>query len=114
MGSVGFAPDSFDGVYAFYSIIHLPRQEQGPLMRAIAGWLRPQGLLVCSLGTRSNEIDFDRSWMGTPMFWSSFDSETNRTLVEDSGFRTIRAREETTTVRADSETFLWVVAEKPG
>ena len=112
MSSLGFAPGVFDGVSAFYSIIHLPREEQGPLLRAIAGWLRPGGLLVCSLGTQSSEVDFDRLWKGAPMFWSSFDSVTNRRLVEESGFRTISAREETTTARAGSETFLWVVAER--
>ena len=48
------------------------------------------------------------------MFWSSFDSATNRRLVEHSGFRTITAREETTTARSDSETFLWIVAERLG
>jgi SAM-dependent methyltransferase len=114
MGSLAFAPGSFDGVSAFYSIIHLPREEHGPVLKAIATWLRPGGLLVCSLGTRSSEVDFDRSWMGTPMFWSSFDSATNRRLVEESGFRTLAAREETTRSPGGSETFLWVIAERPG
>jgi SAM-dependent methyltransferase len=114
MGSLEFAPGSFDGVCAYYSIIHLPRQEQGALLRSIAGWLRQGGLLVCTLGTHSDEAGFDPKWMGAPMFWSSFDSATNRDLVEESGFRIITAREETTSAHGDSETFLWVVAEKPG
>lgn len=114
MGSLEFAPGTFDGVFALYSIIHLPRDEQGALLKSIAGWLRPGGLLVCSLGVQSNEAAFDPSWMGATMFWSSFDSATNRELVEDSGFRTITAREETTSARAGTETFLWVVAEKLG
>ena len=114
MGSLEFAPGSFDGVSAFYSIIHLPRDEQGALLRAIAGWLRPGGLLVAAMGTGDHEVDFDQSWMGAPMFWSTFDSATNRKLIEESGFRTITAQEETTSSRGDSETFLWIVAEKPG
>ena len=114
MGSMGFGPGSFDGVSAFYSIIHLPRDEQGPLLMAIASWLRPGGLLVAAMGTGDHEVDFDQSWMGAPMFWSTFDSATNRKLVEASGFRIISAKEETTSAGSESETFLWVVAEKPG
>ena len=112
MAALDFAAESFDGVTAYYSIIHLPRDEQGPLLSAIVGWLRPGGLLVCSLGTHSNEVDFDRSWMGAPMFWSGFDSDTNRKMVEESGFRIIRAREETTSSARDAETFLWIIAER--
>ena len=110
MGSLEFAPGSFDGVCAFYSMIHLPRDEQGPLLKSIAGWLRPGGLLVCSLGTHSSEVDFEQWWLGARMFSNSFDSATNRDLVEESGFPTITARDETTSARAASETFLWVVA----
>ena len=113
-GSLGFAPGSFDGVSAFYSIVHLPRDEQGALLSSVATWLRPGGLLVAAMGTEDHEVDFDQSWMGAPMFWSTFDSTTNRRLVEEAGLRTISAREETTTAGRDSETFLWVVAVKPG
>ena len=113
-GSLGFAPGSFDGVSAFYSIVHLPRDEQGALLSSVVTWLRPGGLLVAAMGTGDHEVDFDQSWLGAPMFWSTFDSATNRRLVEEAGLRTISAREETTTAGRDSETFLWVVAVKPG
>ena len=112
MADLDFPAESFDGVTAYYSIIHLPRDEQGPVLGRIATWLRPGGLFVCSLGPHSNEVDYDRSWMGAPMFWSGFDSATNRKLVEESGFRIVRAREETTTTNHETETFLWIIAEK--
>jgi ubiquinone/menaquinone biosynthesis C-methylase UbiE len=46
MTHLEFPPESFDAVTAFYSIIHVPRQEQPKLLRDIAMWLRPGGLLV--------------------------------------------------------------------
>jgi len=113
MAALDFPPETFDGVSAFYSIIHLPRDEHGAMLKSIASWLRPGGLLVASLGTGDTEVDFDQSWMGTPMFWSTYDAETNRRLVEESGLQTISALAETTTSHGDSETFLWVVARKP-
>lgn len=108
-----FAPASFDAVAAFYSIIHVPRQEQQKLLQDIASWLRPGGLLVATMGTHSAKVDFDEDFLGAPMYWSSFDSETNKRLVEEAGLRIISAQEETVTEFDQPVTFLWIVAHKP-
>jgi SAM-dependent methyltransferase len=107
-----FAPASFDAVSAFYAIIHVPRQEQSKLLRDIALWLRPGGLLVATMGARSMKADYDEDFLGAPMYWSSFDSETNRRLVEEAGLDVISAREETAEEFGERVTFLWVVAQK--
>ena len=46
------------------------------------------------------------------MYWSNFDSEANRKLVEDSGLSIISAEEETEDEFGKPVTFLWVVAQK--
>jgi SAM-dependent methyltransferase len=119
MAALDFPPDTFDGVAAFYSVIHLPRDEQGTMLKSIASWLKPGGLFVASLGIGDTEVDYDKSWMGAPMFWSTYDAETNRRLIDESGLQTVSALEETTYLRGEeadlhgeSETFLWVVARK--
>jgi SAM-dependent methyltransferase len=106
------APASFDAVSAFYAIIHVPRQEQSKLLRDIASWLRPGGLLVATMGARSMKADYDEDFLGARMYWSSFDSETNRRLVEEAGLHVISAREETAEEFGKRVTFLWVVAQK--
>lgn len=113
MADLQLQDETFDGVGAFYSIIHLPRDEQGAILRSIWSWLKPGGLMVATMGTSDTEAEFDRSWMGAPMFWSAHDADTNRRLVDESGLQTISAVEETTRSGGDSETFLWVVARKP-
>ena len=113
MAEAEFAPESFDAVAAFYSIIHLPRDEQPAMLRAVASWLKPGGFFVGTLGARSVEADYDGQWLGSPMYWSSHDSDTNRRLVREAGLEIISARQETTRADGDSETFLWVVARKP-
>ena len=113
MAEAEFASEIFDAVAAFYSIIHLPRDEQPAMLRAIASWLRPGGLFVGTLGARSVEADYDGHWLGAPMYWSSHDSDANQRLVERAGLEIISAREETTRADGDFETFLWVVARKP-
>ena len=47
------------------------------------------------------------------MYWSSYDSETNRRMVREAGLQIVSADEETTRAEGESETFLWVVARKP-
>ncbi len=113
MTDLDFPADSFDAVAAFYSIIHVPRQEQSALLCKIASWLRPGGLLVATLGAHSSEADFNEDWLGTPMYWSSFDSETNQRLVEETGLSILSAQEETAEEFGEPITFLWVIAQKP-
>ncbi len=113
MADLEFPPGSFDAVTAFYSIIHLPRDEQPKLLQSITAWLRPGGLLVATMGATSTEVGFEEIWLGTSMYWSHFDSDTNKRLLEDAGFRLISARVKTSESQGESETFLWAVAQKP-
>ena len=112
MTQLDFPPASFDAVAAFYAIIHIPRQEQPNLLQDIASWLRPGGLLVATMGTHSMKADFDEDFLGAPMYWSSFDSKTNRRLVEEAGLHIISAREETVEEFDEPVTFLWLIAQK--
>ena len=112
MTRLEFPPGSFDGVAAFYSLIHVPREEQPALLYKMASWLRPGGLLVATMGTRSVEAGFEEDWLGAPMYWSSFDCNTNKHLIEQAGLRLLRAQEETAEEFGQPVTFLWIVAQK--
>lgn len=113
MTDLDFPPDTFDGVLAFYSITHMPREEHGPLLRKIGRWLRPGGLLVATMGAASLPGDVEEDWLGVPMYFSHHDAETNKRLVQDAGMRLLSAHEETSDEDGGPVTFLWVVAEKP-
>jgi ubiquinone/menaquinone biosynthesis C-methylase UbiE len=107
MTAVDFPAQSFDAVTAFYSITHVPRFEHDRLLRRIAAWLRPGGLLVASLGADALP-DWRGEWLGAEMFFSHYDSETNLALLRGAGF----AIERTEVMDQDNEDarFLWVVA----
>jgi SAM-dependent methyltransferase len=113
MAALSFPPESFDGVIALYSIIHLPRAEHAPLLRSIATWLRPGGLLIATMGVNDMAAGTEDDWLGAPMFWSGFDSATNEALVRESGLRILSAREEAADEDGRPVWFLWIVAEKP-
>ena len=112
MAALDVAPASFDAVAAFYSIIHLPREEHAGLLLRIAGWLRPGGLLVATMGAGAEPGDIEPDWLGAPMYWSHYDSATNRALVEQAGLYILSAREETAEEDGQPVTFLWVIAQK--
>jgi SAM-dependent methyltransferase len=104
---------SFDAVAAFYSLTHVPREDVAPLLRSISGWLRPGGLFVASLGASDDPGGFVEDWLGVPMYFSAFDSATNRSLVGEAGFEILSAREEADEEDGMRIVFLWVAARKP-
>jgi len=74
-------------------------------------WLRPGGTLLVTMGTAASEDEVEEDWLGAPMFFASFDPETNRGLVDAAGFEIVRER-----VVAQDEpghgpvSFMWVLA----
>jgi SAM-dependent methyltransferase len=112
MTKLEFEPASFDAVVAFYSIFHLPRGEQAKLFQRIYLWLRPGGYLLCNLGVRDDPGSTAKDWLGSQMYWSSFDVETNLKLLRDAGFA-INEHE----ILEDDEDgrlvpFVWILSEK--
>ena len=100
---------SFDGVTAFYSVSHLPREEHASLFERVARWLRPDGLFLATLGA-TDSAEWIGDWLGRPMFFSSFSADANRRLVEGAGFDLV-IDEELKTIEPDGPiAFLWVLA----
>jgi SAM-dependent methyltransferase len=112
MMALMFASSTFDAILAFYSLIHLPREEQRVLVRRLADWLRPGGCLLANLGVSDNPGFIDPNWLGMPMYWSGYDANTNREMISSAGLTEIEAE-----IRWDDEDgnavpFLWVLATK--
>lgn len=115
MASVEFAPESFDGVCAFYSLTHLPPEELPAVFRSVAAWLRPGGLFVASVGVAEDPGSVEDDWItGVPMYFAARSAETNERLVEEAGLRVESARLERIGEKDGDVTFLWLVAKKPG
>jgi SAM-dependent methyltransferase len=114
MASVAFRPAAFDGVVAFYSLIHVPRVHHAGLLARVRRWLRPGGVLVASLGWHDKAVVSDPDWLGAgPMHWSFFDAKTNLRLLREAGLEVEEARVVSQWEEEVEVSFLWVVAHKP-
>jgi cyclopropane fatty-acyl-phospholipid synthase-like methyltransferase len=103
---------SFDAVTAFYSIVHVPRDEHQALFGRFWSWLKPGGLFLAAL-SHVGGPDRTEEWLGVEMFFSGFDADTNRRLVRQAGFE-VHADEVVWMREPEGDVaFLWVLAEKP-
>lgn len=109
MTAVDLPPGSFDAVVAFYAVTHVPRVEHADLLERIAGWLKPRGIFVASLGAGASP-DCEGEWLGTTMFFSHYEADTNLVLLRDAGF-VVELAEEQDQDNEDAR-FLWVVARR--
>jgi len=111
MCSLAFAPASFDAIVAFYSIIHVPREEHAALFASLRGWLKPGGRLLAVLG-RTDWEGTESNWLelGADMWWSHFDAQTGLAMLRDAGFEIAESKIEEDTLCGGAH--LFVIAEK--
>ena len=113
MTALDFEPASFDAVVAFYSLTHVPRDEQAPLLARIRRWLRPGGPFIASMGADDEPGDVEADWLGVDMYFSHFGAKANRRLVETAGFVIDRAEVAVEPEDRHDARFLWIVALAP-
>ncbi|MDQ3554839.1 MAG: class I SAM-dependent methyltransferase [Chloroflexota bacterium] len=113
MAAIDFPGESFDAVVAFYALTHLPRSEQGPLLKRVARWLRPGGHFFATMGVHADPGTVEDDWLGAPMYFSHHDAATNRRLVKKAGLTVERAEIESEDEDGQPVAFLWVMARKP-
>ena len=107
-----FPAEAFDAVTAFYSLVHVPRDQQSDLLGLIRDWLKPGGHFLASM-SHVGGPDHIEEWIGVDMFFSGFDAATNARLVRDAGFELLI--EEIVWMREPEgdAAFLWVLGRKP-
>ncbi|KAI1342495.1 S-adenosyl-L-methionine-dependent methyltransferase [Xylariaceae sp. FL0016] len=111
MTKLSFPEGSIDTVLGFYSIIHLPREEQTGMIRQISGWLKPGGYLLANFSEKAAETVVEEKWLHEKgwMFWSGWGKEENCKIVQEAGLEIV-VSEVTHDVVDDS--FHWVIAKK--
>jgi cyclopropane fatty-acyl-phospholipid synthase-like methyltransferase len=107
------ARSSVDAVTAFYSLTHLPRDDQTSVVSRVVGWLRPGGVFCATLGGGDTFDEVEPDWLGVPMFFAGFAPDENRRLLANAGL----SLEVDDVVDLDEPdgiaTFHYVIARKP-
>jgi len=106
MRQLAFDAACFDGLCAFYSLFHVPREEHRQVLIGFNRLLRPDGILLFCSGSGAWEGIGD--FHGVRMFWSHPDCEVTRQLVLDAGFAVIMAEVQ----EHGGEEHYWVMAMK--
>ncbi|KAF7195241.1 Malonyl-[acyl-carrier protein] O-methyltransferase [Pseudocercospora fuligena] len=119
MLQLNFEEGCLDAILAFYSIFHLPREEQKVMLAKCHVWLKPGGKLVMNFGTTDEEEIRSADFFGEEMFWSSYGVAGNLKMLEGAGFEVLKHE-----VKGSADgnlkpgdvdygiEFLWVFAEK--
>ena len=88
MTNVDFTEQSFDAIVCLFALIHVPLTEQAGLLRKIRGWLRPNGVLLATVGHQA-WTGVEENWLGVAggdMWWSHADAATYRRWLAAAGF----------------------------
>jgi cyclopropane fatty-acyl-phospholipid synthase-like methyltransferase len=111
MTEVRFPAGAFDAIVGLYCLIHVPREQHAGLLLRMKEWTKPGGYLLINMGTGDDPGTVEDDWLGSPMFFSSFDAEANRRLVEQAGFDVIEADVVPQHEDGRRVTFLWILAQ---
>ncbi|KAK4499476.1 hypothetical protein PRZ48_009991 [Zasmidium cellare] len=118
MTALDIAPSSLHAVAAFFSIIHLPREEQPGMLSKIHGWLADGGMTAFTLACM-DASEIRSTFFGQDMFWSSFDVKSSKAMVQAAGFQILEAEVLEDGKDRDPDDpdhgvqFLWILAKKP-
>jgi cyclopropane fatty-acyl-phospholipid synthase-like methyltransferase len=107
--SLELAPASFDAVVALYVTDHLPRETLPTLFASLRTSLRPGGWLLATFET-GDEPGAVGTWLGEPMFFSSYEPETTLRLVREATFDVVESAIERQREGARAVEYLWILA----
>jgi 2-polyprenyl-3-methyl-5-hydroxy-6-metoxy-1,4-benzoquinol methylase len=90
---VDFNASAFDAVVCFFALIHVPITDQPGVIARLAGWLRPGGLLVATVG-HTAWTGTESDWLagGASMWWSHPGAATYRAWFESAGLAIFEER----------------------
>lgn len=91
MTTVRFAPETFGGIVCLYALIHVPLDEQRPLIARMHRWLVPGGVALLTTGEEAY-TGVEPDWLGSnaKMYWSHADARTYARWLTEAKFEIVR------------------------
>jgi ubiquinone/menaquinone biosynthesis C-methylase UbiE len=104
MTKLGLKDNSFDGLVALYSIIHVPREMHASLYQSFHKILKPEGIMLICIG--SDEWEGEDEYFGARMFWSEPSLEKTLQMVKNAGIQIISGKH----LVIGGEKHYWIIA----
>lgn len=90
LAGVQFDPASFDGVIAYDSIWHVPREEHQRVFEDICSWLVPRGTALLTLGAAvDSKGELLTELKGAPVFYAAWPEETSLEMLAQAGLSVV-------------------------
>ncbi|CAK7209991.1 hypothetical protein SCUCBS95973_000638 [Sporothrix curviconia] len=113
MMALDFPDASLDAVLGFYSVIHLPQEEQIALVQRIGRWLKPgTGLFLANFSGSEMKSAVAETWLDQEkgwMYWSGLGIAMTEYTLQGAGLKLETSKLEQDTVDGTH----WVVASRP-
>lgn len=115
MAELSFPSDSFDGILASYSLIHLPKETTPPVLAKLYEILRPGGIVYISVqsGKSSQGLYAHPLTPGEPVFLNVFSKKEIFNLLSEYGFDVVSQHEKMPRGKVFDFTKLYILAKKP-
>lgn len=105
-----FGEQKFNAIISLYAIFHIPRGEHKDLFVKINNLLTKNGVILVTLGTSGSEYGEEQDWCGATMAWSTYEPETYKNILTETGFSVLEEKFEGRP--GDDEYHYWVLAQK--
>ena len=97
MTNPDLASDTYDGVYAFASFIHIPRSESAKTLKGFFNLLKHEGVLFLSLLQSSKLKEYIiEDWGGKPgnsVLFTCYQPEDMTRMLKETGFKNVQIHE---------------------
>lgn len=108
---VRFRPETFEGIVCLYALVHVPLDEQPPLLHRMHRWLTPGGVVLVATG----EVEFtgvEENWLGSnaATYWSHADAAAYEQWLFEAGFEILR---QTYIPEGENEHALFLAQKRP-
>lgn len=114
MTELSFSPDSFDGILASYSLIHLPKETTSAVLAKLYEILKPGGITYISVqsGKSSQGLYAHPLTPSEPVFLNVFSREEMSSLLSEYGFEIVSMHEKMPRGKVFNFTKLFILAKK--
>ena len=104
MTKLDFKNNSFDGLTACESIVHVPREKHSLLFQSFHRIIKPNGAMLITIG--NSDWEGTEEFYGARMFWSHYSPEKSLQMIKDAGFKIVFGKQ----IVIGEEKYYWVLA----